>query len=79
MKNYKKKLTKVVDNIYCDGCGESCTTTEPVVEHEYGIQLCEKCFNEIVDILKSKRKKTLGPFNYPHKYDPLEGRSYFPS
>ncbi len=31
-----KKLTKVVDNIYCDGCGESCTTTEPVVEHEYG-------------------------------------------
>ena len=34
MKTYKKKLTKVVDKILCDSCGEDCTITEPAVEHE---------------------------------------------
>lgn len=97
MKTYKKKLTKVVDKILCDSCGEDCTITEPTVEHEYAeiiatwryfsnqdgaqydIQICESCFNEVIDFLKKKRKQTLGPFRYPYKQDPLEGRSYFPS
>lgn len=97
MKTYKKKLTKVVDKILCDSCGEDCTITEPAVEHEYAelsatwgyfsdqdgaqydIQICESCFNEVIDFLKKKRKQTLGPFKYPYKQDPLEGRSYFPS
>lgn len=97
MKTYKKKTVKVIDNIYCDSCGETCTMDEPVIEHEYAelsatwgyfsnqdgsqydIQLCEKCFNEVIDFLKQKRKRILGPFNYPYQEDPLEGRSYFPS
>lgn len=36
MKTYKEELRKVVDEILCDCCGESCTITEPVTEHEYG-------------------------------------------
>lgn len=35
MRTYTKKLKKVLDEILCDCCGESCTITEPVVEHEY--------------------------------------------
>ncbi len=35
MKTYKKKTVKVLDQIHCDICGESCTTTEPCIEHEY--------------------------------------------
>ena len=95
MKTYKKKTVKAVDKIYCDCCGQDCTITEPVDEHEYGeltatwgycsnqdgtqydIQLCETCFNEVIEFLKKKRKKTLGPFKYPHKNDPLDGKSYF--
>lgn len=97
MKTYKKKLVKTTDKIYCDSCGQDCTITEPVDEHEYAeltatwgyfsnqdglqydIQICETCFNEVIDFLKKKRKRVLGPFTYPHKEDPLEGKSYFPS
>ena len=46
---------------------------------QYDIQICETCFNEVIDFLKKKRKRVLGPFNYPYKEDPLEGKSYFPS
>jgi len=35
MRTYKTEPKKVVDKILCDVCGESCTITEPVVEHEY--------------------------------------------
>lgn len=35
MKTYKEEIKKVVDQILCDCCGESCSITEPVVEHEY--------------------------------------------
>jgi hypothetical protein len=35
MRTYKTEPKKVVDEILCDVCGESCTITEPVVEHEY--------------------------------------------
>lgn len=92
MKTYK--LTKVVDQVLCDSCGESCTITEPVHDHEYAtikatwgyfsnqdgtqydIQVCEKCFNEVIDLLKKKRKTILGPFEYPYKTDRLEGKEY---
>lgn len=101
MKTYKKKLTKVVDQILCDCCGQSCTkevpTIKPSFDHEYAtikatwgyfskqdgnqfdIEICEHCFNEVIDFLKKKRKTILGPLNYPYDYDPLEGKSYFPS
>lgn len=46
---------------------------------QFDIQICEKCFDEVIDFLKKKRTTILGPFNYPHKDDPLEGKSYFPS
>lgn len=35
MKTFKTEPKKVVDEILCDCCGESCSITEPVVEHEY--------------------------------------------
>lgn len=97
MKTYKKKLQKVVDEVYCDACGENCTIEEPCKEYEfatieanwgyfsnqdgsyYNIDICENCFNETIKFLKNKRKQVLGPVKYPHKEDPLEGKSYFPS
>ena len=92
MKTYKKKLTKVVDQILCDCCGTSCTKQ---CDHEYAelsatwgycsnqdgtqydIQICETCFNEVIDFLKKKRKRILGAFEYPYKQDPLEGKSCY--
>lgn len=35
MRIYKTEPKKVVDEILCDCCGESCRVTEPVVEYEY--------------------------------------------
>ena len=46
---------------------------------QYNIEMCENCFNEVLESLKKKRKKFLGPFKYPYSNDPLEGKSYFPS
>lgn len=43
---------------------------------QYEIHMCEECFVEVLDFIKTKRKNILGPFNYPHKYDPLDGKSY---
>lgn len=97
MKTYKKKLTKVVDQILCDCCGQSCTIEEPCKEYEYAtieatwgyfsnqdgteynIEICEHCFNEVLECMKKIRKRILGPLKYPHDQDPLLGRSYFPS
>lgn len=97
MRTYKTEPKKVVDEILCDVCGESCTITEPVGDHEYAeliatwgyfsdqdgkqfnIDLCENCFNDVLIFIKNQRKIILGPFNYPHKIDPLEGTCYFPS
>jgi hypothetical protein len=100
MKTYKKKLTKVVNEILCDCCGQSCTkevpTIKPSFDHEYAeltatwgyfsqqdgqqfdIQLCESCFNEVLDFIKNKRRRVLGCFKYPYDKDPLEGSCYFP-
>ena len=38
--------------------------------------MCDKCFNDILDWIKQKRKQNLGPFNYPYDKDPLEGTKY---
>lgn len=35
MRSFQSKEIKVVDKIYCDMCGQSCTITEPCIEHEY--------------------------------------------
>ena len=100
MKTYKKKLTKVVDQILCDCCGQSCTkefpTTKPSFDHEYAsieatwgylsnqdgiqydIQICEHCFNEVLQCMKKIRKRILGSLKYPHNTDSLEGKNYFP-
>ena len=45
---------------------------------QFDIQLCETCFNEVLDFIKKKRKRVLGCFKYPHDKDPLEGSCYFP-
>ena len=93
MKTYKKKTVKVTDKIYCDSCGEDCSKDIDHEYAElsatwgycskqdglqYDIQICESCFNEVIDLLKKKRKTILGPLNYPYDNDPLTGKSYFP-
>lgn len=45
---------------------------------QYHIEICENCFNEVMDLIKKNRKKALGPFKYPYEYDPLNGKSYMP-
>jgi hypothetical protein len=43
---------------------------------KYDIHLCETCFFDVINFLKEKRRKVLGPFNYPYDKDPLEGVEY---
>lgn len=45
---------------------------------QYDIELCEHCFNEVLQSMKKTRERILGPFKYPHKNDPLKGKSYLP-
>ena len=94
MKTHKEEIRKVIDNVICDCCGQSTDTMNMGPSWasleatwgygckydgmEYNIDLCENCFTEVIDFLKKKRKKILGPFTYPHKEDPLLGTSYFP-
>ena len=72
MKTYKKKTVKSVDKIYCDVCGESCTTDNfgseyAVLEAAWGyasnhggtmfeLQICEYCFFDIIKYMKNKKK-----------------------
>jgi hypothetical protein len=44
---------------------------------KYSIELCETCFFEVLNFIKNKRRKALGPFNYPYDKDPLLGQDYF--
>jgi hypothetical protein len=90
MKTYKTVEKKVKDRIYCDTCGQCCTeysdeygTLEAVWGYDskhdgkrYSIDLCEDCFFETLNFIKEKRRKILGPFNYPYNNDPLEGIQY---
>lgn len=46
---------------------------------QYSIEICENCFNEVLEFVKKKRKQVLGPFKYPYDQDPLEGKNYFPA
>jgi len=43
---------------------------------KYNIDLCEGCFTEVLNFIKEKRRKVLGPFKYPYDNDPLEGIEY---
>jgi hypothetical protein len=45
---------------------------------EYDIDLCEDCFTEVLHFIKDKKRKVLGPFDYPYDHDPLNGKRYFP-
>lgn len=42
---------------------------------KYNIDLCETCFFDVINFLKEKRRKTLGPFKY-YDNNPLEGTEY---
>ena len=89
MRTYKTEPKKVVDKIYCDACGEDCSKS---IDHEYAeltaswgycskqdgmqynIEMCENCFDEVLTFIKQIRSIT--PRNYPHKYNPLDGKAY---
>jgi hypothetical protein len=43
---------------------------------KYHIDLCESCFFEVLNFIREKRRKVLGPFNYPYDQDPLDGIEY---
>jgi hypothetical protein len=43
---------------------------------KYSVDLCETCFFDVINFIKDKRRKVLGPFNYPHDNDPLDGQTY---
>jgi hypothetical protein len=100
MKTTKDKTVKVLDRIYCDVCGQSCTKGDEDngwTDHEYAIieatwgyfshqdgtqyniEICEHCFNEVLECMKKIRKRILGPNKYPYDSDPLEGKDYLPS
>lgn len=87
MKTYKKEYKQVLDEIYCDVCGICCTDSLGQSENatleamwgycsskdgvKFDIQICERCFDQILEWIKNKRKSYLGPFKYPHQKDPL--------
>jgi len=93
MKTYKEEIRKAIDKIYCDCCGENCSKNIDHEYAElsatwgycskqdgtqYDIQICENCFNEVLQSMKQIRKRILGSLKYPHDIDSLEGKSYFP-
>ena len=43
---------------------------------KFEVHICESCFNDVINLLKEKRKSVLGPFKYVHDHDPLEGYEY---
>jgi hypothetical protein len=43
---------------------------------KYNIELCETCFFEVLNFINDKRRKILGPFNFPYDTDPLKGVEY---
>jgi hypothetical protein len=91
MRTFKEKTIKALDDVHCDCCGKSTTnagdpdyaTLESCWGYgsthdgtRYNIDLCESCFFEILNFIKEKRRKVLGPFNYPYDNDPLNGIEY---
>lgn len=89
MRTYKTIKRQVEDKVYCDMCGLNCTDEQLGSEyatleamwgysshkdgHKYDIQLCESCFDKIVEHIRKNRKKILGCFEYPYDNDPLYG------
>ena len=87
MKTYKKVYYKAEDKVHCDICGSNCTDDNCGSEYatlealwgycskkdgkKIDIQICEKCFDDTLEWMRSKRQSYLGPFNYPYDYDPL--------
>ena len=71
MKTYKKKLTKVIDQILCDCCGQSTTNIEQIGPDYATLESCwgygspndgvkydiQLCENCFYDILKTIRQK----------------------
>ena len=73
MKNYKQKLSRVLDNVVCDICGKVCTNDFYLPEsatleafwgygskHDglrYEIDLCESCFYDTTQWMINKRKE----------------------
>jgi hypothetical protein len=92
VKTYKQVVKKEIDDVICDCCGQSCDTINmgPSWANlgatwgygckddgmNYDIDICENCFIDVLDFIKEKRRKILGPFKYPYDYDPLEGKNY---
>jgi hypothetical protein len=91
MKIWKKKTIKVVYDVSCDCCGKSTTIADDpdyaTLEScwgygskndgtKYSIELCETCFFEVLNFIKDKRRKVLGPFQFPYSNDPLDGVEY---
>jgi|688.fasta_scaffold245943_3 hypothetical protein len=91
MKTHKKEYKQVIDKIYCDMCGSCCTDDNFGTEcanleavwgylsskdgSKFDIQLCERCFDDVLEWIKNQRKSYLGPFKYPYQKDPLSGES----
>jgi hypothetical protein len=91
MRTYKKVTKKVEDRVYCDICSSSCITDNFGSEYatlealwgygsqkdgeKFDIQMCEKCFNDILIWMTNKRQEYLAPFAYPHDKDPLKGQT----
>lgn len=91
MKTYKKVTKTVEDCVYCDICSKNCSidnfdneyaTLEALWGYgskrdgeKFDIQICENCFNDVLNWMKNKRQEYLSPFTYPHDKDPLKGQS----
>jgi hypothetical protein len=92
MRTWKNKIVQEIDDVYCDVCGKSATTMNMGPSwaelgacwgygsihdgYKYDIDICENCFVDVINFIKEQRRKVLGPFNYPHDNDPLDGQTY---
>lgn len=82
MKIFKSKKVKVLDEVICDVCAESCKDDNFGNEHatlladwgyasnqdgsKYSVDLCEKCFEKTMQFLKDTRQ------HKPDGFDPLD-------
>lgn len=92
MKTYKTVKRKIEDTVRCDMCDYLCTIDQFGSEYatleatwgygskkdgkKYDIQLCELCFDKIIQYIKKHRKEYLSAFSYPINTDPLDGEGY---
>lgn len=92
MKTFRDKIIQEIDDVNCDVCGKSANTMDMGPSwaelgacwgygsihdgYKYDIDICENCFIDVINFIKDKRRKVLGPFNYPYDNDPLDGIQY---